>query len=63
MHNDFTINETTRTDGSPKWQIIYGGSVFSTCRSLKEAKELTKNLNLDCYFLDRKSQSNQRNVK
>tara|TARA_R110000851_G_scaffold313836_1_gene475615 strand:+ start:771 stop:980 length:210 start_codon:yes stop_codon:yes gene_type:complete len=53
MHKDFTINETTRINGSPIWQIIYGGKVFTNCRSLKEATTLTKNLNLDCYFLER----------
>lgn len=65
MRNDFKVYEEKDKSGAAIWRIRTGGTkgdVATNCRSLEEATEIARQLNLDPWFLSRGDTRAERNA-
>jgi len=56
MRNDFKVYEETDKRGDPIWAIRTGGrkgDIATNCKTLEEATEVARQLNLDPWYLSR----------
>ena len=65
MRNDFKVYEEKDKRGDPIWAIRTGGrkgDLSTYCRTIQEADETARQLNLDPWFLERGDTRAERNA-